>query len=315
MRIYRLLGLLICLITADGGWAGTAAGWHKSERNPVIGGKLGTVFDVCLLQESGKFRMWASWRPKKSIALFESADGVHWSDPVIVLSPNPSSGWEEDINRPVVVKRADGYHMWYTGQTKDRSSIGYATSADGVKWKRMSEQPVLTAERTWEKVAVMCPHVMWDSKVRVFRMWYSGGEQYEPDAIGYATSADGLRWQKLGGEPVFQADAKIGWEKYKVTACQVIVLDGWYYMFYIGFRDIDHAQIGIARSRNGISGWERLAANPIISPGKDEWDGDACYKPFAILNARQWSLWYNGRKGSVEQIGLATHEGRSLWPR
>ena len=27
-------------------------------------------------------------------------------------------------------------------------------------------------------------------------MWYSGGEQYEPDAIGYATSKDGIDWTK-----------------------------------------------------------------------------------------------------------------------
>ncbi len=26
-------------------------------------------------------------------------------------------------------------------------------------------------------------------------------------------------------------------------------------------------------------------------------------------------LWYNGRKGNVEQIGLATHPGRELWPQ
>ncbi len=31
------------------------------------------------------------------------------------------------------------------------------------------------------------------------------------------------------------------WEQYKVTACQVMEWKGWYVMFYIGFRDIDHA--------------------------------------------------------------------------
>ena len=38
----------------------------------------------------------------------------------------------------------------------------------------------------------MCPHVIWDEEMKLFRMWYSGGEQYEPNAIGYATSPDGL---------------------------------------------------------------------------------------------------------------------------
>ena len=61
--------------------------------------------------------------------------------------------------------------------------------------------------------------------------------------------------------------------------------------FDIGFHDEHRAQIGIARSRDGINRWERHRANPIISPTKDRWDGDACYKPFAIFNGSQWLLW------------------------
>ncbi len=289
-----------------------SAGWVKSPANPVLGGALGTCFDVALLKEGDRFRMWFSWRPKKSVALVESKDGVHWSEPVIVLGPNKASGWEDDINRPVVVKRGDGYHMFYTGQARGHSWIGYATSADGKTWKRMSEKAVLSPVAPWEKVAVMCPHVIWDDAASQFRMWYSGGEQYEPDAIGYATSPDGMTWTKWSANPIFAADPKIEWERLKVTACQVVRHGGWHVMFYIGFRDVDHAQIGIARSRDGITGWQRLAANPIIRPGAGAWDADACYKPFAILDGNRWLIWYNGRRGSVEQIGLATHDGEDL---
>jgi hypothetical protein len=83
-------------------------------------------------------------------------------------------------------------------------------------------------------------------------------------------------------------------------------------MFYIGFRDEPHAQIGLARSRDGVTGWQRHPANPIIRTGKDQWDHDAVYKPYAIFDGRRWLLWYNGRKGGVEQIGLAVHEGEDL---
>jgi hypothetical protein len=80
----------------------------------------------------------------------------------------------------------------------------------------MSAQPVLSAELPWEKVAVMCPHVLWDSSGKHFQMWYSGGEQYEPDAIGYATSPNGLSWSKHGANPMFQSDPALEWEKRKV---------------------------------------------------------------------------------------------------
>jgi len=290
----------------------TSSGWRKSEHNPVLGGELGTIFDLSLLKEGRNYRMWLSWRPKKSLALAESTDGVNWSEPVIVLGPNQETNWEQEINRPVVLKRADGYHMWYTGQARRQSWIGYATSADGKVWKRMSREPVLSPGEPWEKVAVMCPHVIWDGKMKLYRMWYSGGEQYEPDAIGYATSPDGLHWTKWKANPVFLADPGTPWERHKVTAAQVLQHRGWHYMFYIGFRDVHHAQIGVARSRDGIANWQRHANNPIIRPGENQWDQDACYKPFALLDGRRWLLWYNGRRSRFEQIGLAIHEGEDL---
>ncbi|MGB2754334.1 MAG: hypothetical protein WBD75_08175 [Phycisphaerae bacterium] len=167
----------------------------KSDSSPVLGGKLGTCFDVARLKEGDKFRLGFSWRPKASVALTESPDGK--------------------------------------------------------AWMRVSDKPVLAPEKPWEKVALMCPHVIWDEAAREFCMWYSGGEQYEPDAIGCATSPDGKTWTKH-------------------------------------------------------------AANPIIRPGENQWDHDACYKPFAIFDGGRWLLWYNGRRGNVEQIGLAIHEGEDL---
>jgi predicted GH43/DUF377 family glycosyl hydrolase len=171
---------------------------------------------------------------------------------------------------------------------------------------------VLSPEAPWEKVATMCPHVIWDPQEHIYRMWYSGGDQYEPDAIGYATSADGLTWKKFKANPVFRPDPALAWEQHKVTAVQVQKQGAWYLMFYIGFRDVDHAQIGLARSRDGITGWQRHPANPIVCPTPGGWDADACYKPFALYDGTKWLLWYNGRRGSIEQIGVAFHNGEDL---
>ncbi|HEV3004577.1 MAG TPA: hypothetical protein VGX78_08950 [Pirellulales bacterium] len=290
--------------------AETAGGWVKYEKNPVLGGSLGTCFDVSVLPDGTKYRMWFSWRPRQSIAVVESDDGLAWGEPRIVLGPNKASGWEDDVNRPVVVKQGGKYHMWYTGQAKGKSWIGLATSEDGTTWERASDKPVLSPEQAWEREAVMCPHVMYED--RLYRMWYSGGEQYEPNAIGYATSEDGLTWTKHEENPVFRPDSTSAWEQDRVTACQVVRLGDWFVMFYIGFRDTDHAQIGLARSKDGITGWERHPANPIIRPGEGRWDADAVYKPYAIFDGKRWLLWYNGRRGGAEQIGVAIHDCEDL---
>jgi len=295
--------------------AAPAGGWIKWPREPVLGGgEMGTCFEPTLLTEGATFRMWFSWRPRKLIALVEGDDGVHWSDPVVCLEPAPETGWQDIVNRQIIVPRADGYHMWYTGQVSERSQIGYATSPDGVTWQRFGDKPVLSPDQPWETANAMCPHVLWDEPSGLFRMWYSGGEQYEPDAIGYATSPDGATWTKHPDNPILRPDKSLTWEQDKVTACQVLQHRGWHLMFYIGFRDVDHAQIGVARSRDGITGWERNPNNPIISPTEGSWDHDACYKPFALYDEQNdlWRLWYNGRRDEPEEIGLAIHIGEDL---
>jgi predicted GH43/DUF377 family glycosyl hydrolase len=176
----------------------TTAGWRKFAGNPVLGGKLGSCFDICVLHEYGLYRMWFSWRTMKSIGYTESVDGIHWSRP------------------------------------------------------------------------------------------FAG--------------------------PIFRPSPN-GWDRQRVTAPQVIHRDGWYFMFYIGFYNEVSAEIGLARSRDGIRGWERLPTNPIIRPAHNSsrWDYDAVYRPWALADESGWLLWYNGRRGDLEQIGLARHEGLDLW--
>jgi predicted GH43/DUF377 family glycosyl hydrolase len=297
----------------------TAAGWSKFSGNPVLGKGLGSVFDVFVIRDGGKYRMYFSWREKKAIALVESDDGIHWSNPILVFEAIKDSDWEPDVNRPAVVKRDDGYHMWYTGQVWDdtttgRAWIGYATSPDGVHWKRVSDRPVLTGDLPWEDDCIICPHVIWDDVNKQYRMWYSGGGNWEPKAIGYATSTDGIHWNKLASNPIFKPDPSHYWEKERVGGQQVVFHNGWFYMFYIGYPNLDHAQVGIARSKDGITNWQRLSENPIIrtSPDANAVDHNAIYKPFAVWDGKQWLLWYNGRTKLLEQIDLATHAGEDL---
>lgn len=288
----------------------TQGGWRKHHANPLLGQRIGDVFDVSVLHEAADdtpYRMWLSWRPHGCIAYSESQDGIAWSTPISVLEADSQSSWEQMVNRPSVLRRSDGYHLWYTGQTQTQSSLGYAQSEDGITWRRICRTPVLVGGPAWEGTSVMCPDVLWDDSTSQYRMWYSAGGQYEPTAIGYATSPNGVEWTKHPDNPVLRPQKAHRWERDRVSACHVVPYDGWHFMFYIGFQNVHRAQICLARSRDGIHDWERHQDNPIISPSPDPraWDRNATYKPYALRTDEGWALWYNGRHGYAEHVGLA----------
>ena len=121
--------------------------------------------------------MYFSWRDKKSIALTTSEDGIHWSEPVILLSPRPTAQqWENNLNRPSVVKHDGVYHLWYTGQYNQgrlgTSQIFHAVSTDGVNFERTGDEPVLRPDVAWENTSTMNPSVIWDEKDGLYKMWY-----------------------------------------------------------------------------------------------------------------------------------------------
>ena len=314
------LALLACM----GLGSAFSGGWRAYEGNPVLGNKaLGTCFDVNVVTDGpAPYTMYFSWRSKHSIALVRSTDGFNWTqEPEICLEPNPDSGWENVLNRSSTVKKDGVWHMWYTGQVfvngswrEGWSRIGYATSTDGVHFTRVSKDPVLVPELPFEKTSVMNPYVRWDGARGVWRMWYAGGEIYEPNVLCYAESKDGLKWEKRR-EPIFTHGETMSWDRDRVGACEVHpLLDGRWAMFYIGYSDIDTARIGCAISPDGITGWKRLGRNPIVAPDVGTWNGSACYKPSVVRDEKngRWLLWYNGRNGAPEYVGMAVHEGLDL---
>lgn len=300
----------VIVAAACGIWMSAAVAgscWVKSEANPVFGNeRLGTCFDANVVKEGGKYVMYFSWRPRKAIAKVSSTDGIHWDEePVVCLDANEVKlPWASDINRSCTVFKDGVYHLWFTGQKKGASKIGYATSRDGVHFEPRREY-VMEPEHEYEKLSVMNPFVLWDAGRKVWRMWYAAGETYEPNVICYAESTDGVAWQKYKDNPIFTHGDRLAWDRDRVGACEVVPADGKYYMFYIGYSDVDTARIGYAVSADGITGWRRADENPIIAPDVCTWDSSATYKPSVVKEGASWKLWYNGRNGRPEYIGMA----------
>lgn len=289
--------------------------WTKYAGNPVIGKDLGTCFDMSVDVSPGRYRMWFSWRPKHGIGYAESSDGLHWTvHHEIVLGPDSEDPAEElEVTRPFVLVEDDRLTMWYSAHGKDRVVIARAVSGDGLIWQRQGT--VLEPERPWEKASLMCPSVLRD-RAGHYQMWYSGGERYEPDAIGYALSSDGIRWTRQSDEPVLTHGGAGSWEASRVAGAHVFRHDDWLYAAYIGFANgYEDSSIGVARSRDGLS-WERHADNPILTRGRPgEFDSINVYKPFVHVDGEEWRIWFNGSspirgadsypENRIEQIGVA----------
>lgn len=278
-------------------------GWHKIGKSPVYGNEsTNSVFDPFVLKDNKRFLMAVSERKNHGIDLLESTDGIKWAKISTILTSRPNT-WEHFVNRASIILVNGVWHMWYTGQSPHISKIGHAISLDGIHYQRQSK-PCLVATLKHEGVSVMNPCVLWNETKQLFQMWYAAGENYEPDVLFYAESKDGDYWIKKES-PVLTKYKKNKWEKYKVGGCDVKKQkDGTYIMYYIGYQNLDVARICYAISVDGIN-WIRPSFNLCIAPTANSWDSAATYKPSVVEDNGKLYMWYNGRNGISEYIGLA----------
>lgn len=284
-------------------------GWHKVGNKPVYGNhETESVFDPFVIKHNGKFLMIVSERKYHGLDLLESSNGTDWQNKGPIMKRIPNT-WETLINRASLAIVDNVWHLWYTGQSPEISKIGHAISTDGIHYHR-SSYPCLEATLPQEGVSVMNPCVLWNEDKKIFQMWYAAGENYEPDVLFYAESKNGEQWIKHK-QPILFKDKTHEWEKYKVGGCDVKrQKNSTYIMYYIGYQNLDVTRICYAVSSDGIN-WTRPDYNICISPSQNSWDSDAIYKPTVLQRDQTLYMWYNGRKGVEEYIGMAIKENEN----
>jgi predicted GH43/DUF377 family glycosyl hydrolase len=246
---------------------------------------------------------------KWEIGLASSADGIKWTkysgNPVLKVS---SSGWDIGwIGRPSVVYDGTNYKMWYQGRSgSGNTKIGYATSSNGITWTKYPGNPVLVegSPGSWESSHPNSPHVHFNGLE--YKMWYTGVDSNSVCHIGYATSIDGINWQKFENNPVLPGPSSNP-TIYTLGKSDITVYQK--QNEYFGWYNNDtgpSAEIFYATSSNGTY-WNEYANNPVIKKGPtNAWDTGAVHAPeFFMMNKQYW-LFYSGRNnGGSSQIGLA----------
>ncbi len=226
--------------------------WTKYENNPVlVPGDAGAWDDTnadhaSVIFVDGTFKMWYMAEDEQSsrIGYATSTDGIIWEkysgNPVLDLGDTGT--WDEnEVMHPSVIFDGESYHMWYNGYGQEMQRTGYATSPDGITWSKHPGNPVMTTGTpgSWDDYMLMLMSVMY--KDGEFKMWYTAGDGTIEDSkyfrIGYATSVDGINWDKYEQNPVLDIGAAGSWDSLGVVTSTVLFdsSEKKYKMWYGGF--------------------------------------------------------------------------------
>ena len=318
---YMLLVFVACA-SLCGNQAQAQYPWTKDVRNPVLSGDGPGSWNYNLLNpfvlfnsDSSRYEMWfaanAGGIPWK-IGFATSEDGATWNMyPSPVLSPDPGTWDQFMLIAPCVILENHQYKMWYSAfaSATGPSYIGCATSQDGIHWTKSPSNPVLgPGTMAWELAGPLQCSVMLDPSG--YKLWYVAWKAMDDTArIGYATSADGLGWQKdTVHNPVFNVGAPGQWDARVVGWPVVHFIQNKYFMWYQGQKVPEAAfkSAGLATSLDGVN-WTRDTLNPIFTTTPGSWDSSFAEFTTVVLRGDTLHAWYDGTSGSAPfRIGHAT---------
>ena len=242
-----------------------------------------------------------------------------------VMMPGKQSSWNDASSfAPTVFVFKDTLRMLYAGSNaygfNSTISIGYAWSLDDITWQQYSNNPVLSPQAgEWDYPHCNYLHVVVDGDT--LRMWYGGGSMIQLGMrIGYATSVDGIHWNRYP-QPVIEPNA--AWNKDGVVPGGVIKEDSIFKMWFgggvgtAGYPSLTSKwKTGYATSSDGIH-WT-LFDDPVVSNGRStDFDANEVLNACVIRSDSIYDMWYFGhnsgnRKGA---IGYASSSDGINWTK
>ncbi len=227
------------------GLATSSDGYHftKFLGNPILeGDKTGfDAFGVAQAQVLKEDSVWVLFYNAREIAGFSSgpsfgrATATSLTGPWTrsnepVLTSGSKGEWDADfIYLGPVLRLDDGSYIMYFSGGDDLASqhdffIGMATSRDGIKWKKHNDtkttqhpfaesDPVIKTgdPGDWDADCILSDFVK--KTAAGFEMYFAGArsigssaEDSQKGSIGYATSNDGIHWNKHPENPVYRLE-------------------------------------------------------------------------------------------------------------
>lgn len=164
--------------------------------NPIAKATGGYLSDPDVVSVPDRRELWLFYRhvaDENEILLAQSADGIRWSAPrVVVRAPN-----HQAVSPTVVRRSASDWLMWTvnsgpTGCTSSSTSVELRRSTDGVTWS-----PPTTVSMSQSGVYPWHLEVQWIPARGEYWAMFNGkvAGSCTTDALFVATSADGVAWR------------------------------------------------------------------------------------------------------------------------
>lgn len=226
-------------------------------------------------------------------------------DTWVRLSPNPivspqGNGFESaGTFNPSVVMKDGKFVMLYRAQDrKGTSSLGYATSEDGVHFVRRPE-PVMVSETPYEKGGgVEDPRLVTFGDT--YYLTYTGynnvdgvGADKKDAQLCLATSKDLIHWQRQGIVfPAYKGRWNVKWTK--SGAIVPGKLNGKYWMYFLGDARDKDTQMGVAYSEDLLH-WTEALDHPVLISRPGFFDSQVVEPgPAPVITSDGILLIYNG---------------------
>lgn len=241
----RKTGNLVRLESSDGiKWIN-----QKTILEKIEGTWESIVNRASIVVHDGKWHMWYTGQDGTcgKIGYAISSDGIHYNrvqqHPVIspigeegVSAMNPHVIWNE--NKKV-------FQMWYAaGEDYEPDILCYAESTDGINWTNRKKVLEKEPSHEWEQAKVGGCHVILDEN-GLYTMYYIGYQNVDVARICFATSHDGIHWNRPENNLVI-APSKGSWDSDATYKPTVVQKDDTMYLWYNG-RSAHNEFIGLTK--------------------------------------------------------------------
>jgi predicted GH43/DUF377 family glycosyl hydrolase len=169
-------------------------------------------------------------------------------------------------------------------------------------WEEYTNNPIIVPAGGSEDDNIYAPDVHLEGTI--YKMWYGGQGADGHDRIHYATSSDGIHWEKYG--VVLDNGNAL-----HVNDPSVVKVGGVYYMYYTKALAELQDVICLATSNDGIHWTDK---GVVIDRGPSgSWYDRAVGRPSVIYEDGVFKMWFDGNNGVARHVGYATSADGFNW--